>query len=303
VAGWVASVAALSAALAGLAAGPPARGPLKLVVGFTLSSFHDADTDDAQRALKIWANHVARSLGSDARIEPVLFGTLDEVARAVREKRIDIVGMNAGEYMQIRESVSLEPVMVPEVGGEVYQDVALIARRDLARAGISGLKGRRLQVMRSPSGTGPSVWLANEVMRLGHRSPQAFFSEVKQAQRASQAILAVFFGSAEACFVTKEAFQTASELNPQVGERLVDVASSSKLVGAVIAFRSGVDHADRAAAIELMGHTHETPAGKQVFTLFRMGRLVPFRPEYLEGIEALFRENASLTRSLGRRAP
>jgi len=295
-----AAAAALLMTLTSVTAGAPGGGPLSVVVGFTAKAFQDVDLEDGKRSLRIWAERVVRSRAPDAHVELLVFETVAEVVGAVREKRVDMVGMSAGEFMQVRGTVALEPAIVSELEGSVYLDVALVARQNVVPAGVAGLKGLRLQVVRDAWGTDHTIWLETQLMRLGHRTPQAFFSGIKQAQSASQAILAVFFGSADVCLVSREAFRLASELNPQVGERLGVVASSSNLVGAVVSFRPDVAHAERDALVDIMSHAHETPAGLQLFTLFRMGRLVPFRPEYLGGIDALLREHASLTRRLGR---
>ena len=301
---WTAALAATAAAalaaLAGIAGGVPGASSLPLSAGFTVKAFHDVDLEDAKRSLRIWAESVVKARVPDAQVELLVFNTLAEVVTAVKAKKVDMVGSSASEFMQIRAAVSLEPAMVAEVGGSVYMDAVLLARQDIVPAGISGLKGLRLQVVRDAWGTDHSIWLETQLLRLGHRTTQEFFSSTRQAQTSSQAILAVFFGNADVCLVSKVAFRLASELNPQVGTRLGIVASSSKLVGAVVSFRSDVDHAQRDNVIDIMMHAHETPAGRQLFTLFRMGRLVLYRPEYLDGIEALLREHASLTRRPGR---
>jgi hypothetical protein len=46
---------------------------------------------------------------------------------------------------------------------------------------------------------------------------------------------------------------------------------------------------------------HEDPEGQQMFVLFQLSRLTPFRPEYLKGTEALFAEHRKLKARLVKR--
>ena len=55
--------------------------------------------------------------------------------------------------------------------------------------------------------------------------------------KPSQAILPVFFKQAEAALVTRATFDTAVELNPQLGAALRTLSRSPQLIPAVAAVR------------------------------------------------------------------
>lgn len=137
-------------------------------------------------------------------------------------------------------------------------------------------------------------------MRRDGLEPAAeFFAPISLVSTPAQTILPVFFGQADACLVTRRAFLLASELNPQVAERLTVLFASPPLGGGVIAFRPGYPDADKQRLISLIVEFFSDDVrSRQLMTLFGRRMLVPFRPEYLESVKSLLREHHELAKRL-----
>lgn len=138
-------------------------------------------------------------------------------------------------------------------------------------------------------------------MRDAVRKPEDFFSSIKEFRRPSQAILPVFFEQADACLTTQQAFDVVSELNPQVSRDLVVLERSPDIASGVLVLRTGLEPRVKASLIEVLEKLPADPEGDQILRLFRMNRLIPWRPEYAAGVAALLREHESLAKGLEKR--
>jgi len=110
-----------------------------------------------------------------------------------------------------------------------------------------------------------------------------FFSTVLNKPKPSQAIHAVYFGSADVCVTTEQAFQTMVELNPQVGKKLKIISTSPGLLQGVSIYRSGYPKILREKIETICLRLKTYPRGKQVLTLFQIDDLaIPSRNDFDE---------------------
>ena len=119
---------------------------------------------------------------------------------------------------------------------------------------------------------------------------KCFFASYKEAMKPSQAVIPVFFRQADACITTRNFFEVLSELNPQLRKEIMVLKESRPIATGVIAVSKNLSIQKRDALHEFLENSHQDPQGKQLLTMFRMDRLVPFRPEYLASIEAFLKE-------------
>ena len=126
-----------------------------------------------------------------------------------------------------------------------------------------------------------------------------FFTQVKGANKASQVLLPVFFGQADACVVTASAFAVMAELNPQIHSRLQVLKRSPELV---LLLLCATDLAAPDARQSLMAEAlsaEKNPSLRQALTIVQMKRFIPFKPEYFTGTEGLLRRHRQLKAAHG----
>ena len=80
------------------------------------------------------------------------------------------------------------------------------------------------------------------------------------------------------------------ELNPQIGRELKVVATSADLTTGLLAFAANCSAEIRRLTINSSGGMHENPQGQHILELFGMQQVVPFQPEYLDGVASLVEE-------------
>jgi phosphonate transport system substrate-binding protein len=123
-----------------------------------------------------------------------------------------------------------------------------------------------------------TVWLYLELAGAGQPPPSRFFRRQITSAKPSKVILPVFFKQVAACLVTKEAFDTMAELNPQIRARLRIIAASPPYVPSFFAVKTGLSAAFLERVLREFDQLHTTPAGRQVLTIFQTDQVVA-KPE------------------------
>ncbi|MRR06455.1 MAG: hypothetical protein EG828_05850 [Deltaproteobacteria bacterium] len=265
---------------------------IPISVAFSKSTFIDVNKDQAQAVAALWTDLVASKWGgiSSTRI----CTTLAELEKGTSSKKIDLVVLLPAEYLQLREKVSLEPLFISVKNKDFYEQLVLVVRKDSGARSLADLKGTKLLQQGELSADGRSLWLDTLLMRQGVRNPKRFFANVRAPSKASASIFAVFFKRADCCVVAHRSLRVMAELNPQLSRELMVLEESPPWPISIVAVRKGLPAQDRQTIQEVLGTLDKSTQGKQLLTLFRMDRLVSFRPAYLTQMEKLFRENRRL---------
>lgn len=270
-------------------------------VGFSISAFLDVDKDRAQSITGLWTSLVARKWGGSASTR--VCSSLSELEKEIRSKKIDLVVLLSAEYLELKGKVPLEPLFVSAKEEDIYDRLILVVRRDSGTRSLSDLKGKTLIQQKGLYADGRNLWLDTLLMRKGVKDPERFFSKAREVLKPLTAILPVFFRKEDACVVTLRSLQVMAELNPQLSRELLVLEESPPRPSCVLAARKGLTARHRETLQEVLGTLDQSAQGKQLLTLFRMNRLVPFQPEYLVPLEGLFREHRDLKIRLAKRSP
>jgi ABC-type phosphate/phosphonate transport system substrate-binding protein len=261
-----------------------------LVVAFSPQSFFNVDPRDAIGAARVWIRQADRKLGNTPETTVLSFSSQSEVESALAGNEIDILVMIADEFINLRESFDLTPVLSTDYGKNFYDELLVLVRAESDISSVSQLRGKSLRIEGGQKGTIPIKWLQSLLHSKASSTPREFFGSISEFPKASQIITPVFFGQADACIASLTSFETMSELNPQLGRKLRILEKSPGFVTGIIAVRKGVQNRRRDALIDALRLMDGEPKGKQVLTIFRINRLVPFHAEHLASMEKLSRE-------------
>lgn len=275
------------------------RMPSHLTVGYTIDKFSDVDVNDAKAALKVWMETIIKKRGSPTTSELLTYQNLASLEKAVKEKKIDVVFFFPEEYLEIKNRASFEPIAISTPIGGVKKQFTILVRKDRNIQEIRTLRNRGILVEKGENNTLLSLWFETLFMKEGYLSPRDFFSSVKEVNKTSQAVLPVFFRQADVCVVSRGAFETMQELNPQLGQELTAIALSDGYVRGVVCMRPDFRQEYEGLVNEILS-IHVEPQGKQILTLIKVNRLIPFEPSYLETVEALLKEHRTLRLKLAR---
>jgi phosphonate transport system substrate-binding protein len=287
----------------GANAGGNPFGPRGLRVGYSTGLISDLSKADAQAALEVYAREFARVIGYNVPYKLTLFDDLAECVAAIRSGDVDFVALSSLEYLRIRGTVEIETAVIGERGGQPGEEQLLLVRKDSGIRAPEQLRGRRLAILGGGSGEIASLWLDSLLAERGLPPARRLFGGVKAAAKAQQGILPVFFGQADACVVPKSSFQTAAELNPQVGRELAVLATSPAYPVSLFCFRTTLSPERKKEFLRVVFQLKDTATGKQILTLFRLDDYSCGDDKVLDPLVALVNRNGGSGKPAPRRAP
>ncbi|NVN92718.1 MAG: PhnD/SsuA/transferrin family substrate-binding protein, partial [Desulfuromonadales bacterium] len=266
-----------------------------LTIGYSAQVFFNVDPRDVIGLTKVWASLADRNLKQSGDTSVVIFKTLAEAEKALEHNEVDILVMIPEEFISLRTRIPLTPVLSADYGKNFYDELFLVVRKDSGITRISQLRGKSLRVETGQKGSVPLQWLDQIILSRTSSGAKGLFSNISEIPKASQVLMPVFFKQCDACLVSQTSFDVMSELNPQIGRQLQVLEKSPGFVTGILAVRKDVRNPRRDAMVEILQDMHNDPKGKQLLTLFRINRLVPFRHEHLAAAEKVIRDHRNKT--------
>ncbi len=276
-------------------------GKFHVNIGFSTRAFVNVPREDIRVAVRILSQKVARNTVGSANSQ--IYDSISDIERDLNAKKLDAVALTPEDFLELSSHTPLDPVMVTatSMGHEV--ELLLLARKDSHIRTFRELKNRTISIPAKVVQYGNMyfTWAEILLMREGFQSIEGYFSSVSEARTPSRALMQVFFRKADACVVTGQVLELATELNPQIGRELTIIARVGKLAGGIIVFRSDLPEDRKQKLRQALQTLHEDQEGRQLFLLFQLNRLIPYRPEYLRETRLFFDEHRDLKRRVARR--
>jgi len=298
----LASAAAETAEAAPEAAGsfvrPSGDSPTEFFnAGMAQMAFRNTNANDAAAAYTVVLETIGRHNGRHFKASVKIFDNPGAFEAAIRAGSLHLSVVGAWDYLSMQIDDVAKPMFVAMENGQVGRRYLVLTRRDSGLNTLADLRGKSILKLEVASVDAALHWLDTllAASRLGNQ--EQFFGGVEVVGKPTAAVLPVFFGKKPACVVDDSSFRIMQELNPQVGAALQVVAISEKYADVVICVREkGWSSEDlKAETIQTLADLPRDPGGRQILTLFKIDRLVPFRDEYLNSIRQLRAAYAKLT--------
>lgn len=256
--------------------------------------------------LELWARKLSSQItvpleGTNDRVKnltPVLsWEKLEKLARSTKDCLFAIHGY---EYVESRNSAMLDALLVPSLNGKAAMTEFVILRRKDAGNNHGGRKftmqdfepgdGQPMMlVLVDRGGCGELVyrWLDCLIKPDTGVSSRENLADFRTAPSAHEAILAVYFGEANACVVSREAWNEAMRFNPRgLSAKLEEARTSPPLLRYVIACPSSMEKSRRAGLVKDGGGAHHVLGPDD-------WKMSPPKPEDFKTLEALQKDWAS----------
>ena len=271
-----------------------------LTLGYTGTAYQETTNQDIKVAVRLLIQKVA--LKYFGKSEATYYDSIPEMAAALNSGKVQVLCGPPEEFMDLRNRAPVDPILITSSSNGPQTELLLLVRKDSGIQTLSDLKNKSIVLpLRYGKANMFRVWIETLLMRAGHANLEAYFSVVKETRTATRGIMPVFFHQADACVVTRQLFNLAAELNPQLARELVPIARIPNL-------SQGIISVDRRLPVEIRDKIKQafmtlpdSPEGKQLLMLFQVKKIVPFRPEYLAATEALFAEHQRLKTRFARR--
>lgn len=263
-------------------------------VGISAQAFPTVNKNDAQAAIKVWAQTATREQGIQATYDVHLIDSFADLRRSLDEQWFDFAAVTAREFLQLDLQSDTVYLAATEDGFQVRY--VLVVHRKSGISAPEELKNLRVAI---PSGNYMQLagtWFDAYFQKHLHTSASSWPVKVTRPENISKALLEVFFRQVDAAVLTIGALRVAGELNPQVEKNLVIIGESVPLIPSLIFFRPSWRTPLRDVLDEAFLNLHTMPQGKQVLTLFLCSHMEKHPAAVLEPTLSFLRQYKSMTK-------
>jgi hypothetical protein len=258
--------------------------------------------NDIRAALRVWVSTIGRRRGYEFDPKVELVSGVEECQRHLTREPFGLVALDAFEYFQLADHFQLQPRFwgsLSEHGD--FGRFVLLVRSDSGVRTVEELRGKRLHFCTESRARLGLAWLDGVLSGNGTATAARFFGVIEIVDKASAALLPLFFGKTDAVVVNEAHFQTAKEMNPQLGVRLKPLISSGGLFEQVLCFNlRGLEYPD--VVDESVRTLHQEPEGSQLLMVMRYKRFAPLTTPVLERTRELWRRHKAISPGSGRSA-
>ena len=255
----------------------------------------ETEIKDANSAIDYWIRTIAGRL--NAELIGKIYENLELLHKDFKNGLIDWAILAPNDYVQFMNDIEAELGPVPLIEGKTKREYFLVVRSDSSISHIGDLKGKRMAwVTENDAGR---IYVNTLLMQNKLPEIEDYFDVCIDKRTFSQAILAVFFGQADACITNDKTFKTLGVLNPQIRERLKILAASPAYLHAVSIFKKNIDPKIKSDIENEVYNLNGTVEGKQILMLFRIDGMVPVHEPDLNPTIELMKEYFKLKAKAG----
>ncbi|HNV71336.1 MAG TPA: PhnD/SsuA/transferrin family substrate-binding protein, partial [Candidatus Ozemobacteraceae bacterium] len=262
--------------------------------GFNNTILSGVTQADAESALALWADFVAKEEGVEGESKVTGYKTVEDMLVDLRGEALDVAMLTAFEYLAIKDRVQLEVISVGVIQEQIGIPVVIAVHRTSPFQSLKDLQGKELLCKSMYVEHIGNYWLDGVLSANGLLPTSRFFSRRRTMDKVSKAVLPVFFNKADACLVRQCALDTMIELNPQLARDLRIIASSPPMLNGLCAIRPGMNATHREILIRRIPTMHQHVKGKQILTLLKLDDATSYKPEMLRAAELIYQESLKL---------
>jgi phosphonate transport system substrate-binding protein len=257
-------------------------------VAFLRTMFLNADYNDAKAAIKVYVQNLTDELLTGFTMKPVYFENTDELLRNYSKENLAVISLSSIDYLSYKSKLSLYPVLVNSGKIDPLENYLILIRKDDNINTIDALADKRIGMLPKENNPIPVMWLNVLLGPAKITKIEKPFNNIITDKTESQLILSLFFGQLNACVVSKTSFETMVEINPQIGKQLKILKSSPGYLRVVSSFTSKFKKSKFSdKLLEHLTSLDNYAAGRQLFTLTKTAKIIPYKEEYLDNVKVL----------------
>lgn len=237
-----------------------------LAIGFYVPAVRDVPRRDVELSLRFWAEEIGTSLG--VKYKPIRM--YDDMAELRRDMLAGDINFVVGSAMAVAQNFADAELADGFSGRKRQPDhLLLVVRRDAGIAAPAQLRGKRVVLLEHDELS--EVYLQTLLGRAFGAIDTHGMVELSHEKRSANLVHRLFFKRADATLITRNAYDTAVELNPQVGQQL-QVLEPHSFKGRAVAvglFSAQVSPAYAQAVTQAAMTLQNTVRGRQVLGIFQ----------------------------------
>ncbi len=240
-----------------------------LLVAISEETLAGANVNDARAAYRVWLRELASQYGvKTAEPVPDIFISSEEIIRDVRQNTIDCYGVTAIEFTKIADLTDPDYLVVQDYFSDGMEYLLLVHNQSRFKT-ISDLRGANIVSHLHRDMVLLQPWLSVTLADNNLPAPESFFASQKLNASLTQVVLPVFFRRFDGACLARQSWETAKELNPQLGRDLRPLLVSPKVIPIVFGFHRGTNPSSRKLLIDSIQRVSTLTAGAQIVALYQ----------------------------------
>jgi ABC-type phosphate/phosphonate transport system substrate-binding protein len=263
-------------------------GPNHVNVAFSQATFPDVAMQDVRAALAIWGEEITRNIKDIDSFTTNIYPTPEALIGAMRSGSVDLAVLPTLDFFRVEGSLNADLGLVSKSGPGGAQHYLLVVQAALPVQQIQALKNLRFCHVKNDAVA--LLFLNHTLLQQGLPEMDRFFASTEAKSKGSQALSSVYFGRADACLVTEEAYQTTIAMNPQIGRKVRILLTSPELMGSVAVYRKGYPAHMRQLVLDGVNLLKNYPRGAQILSMFQATELRQATETDLAETRRMYRE-------------
>ena len=240
-----------------------------LRVAVSVETLAGANISDARAAYRVWVAEAAHQFATNIwEVDPEIFLPSDRMVQGIRQGTISCFGVTAPELLKVAEFTDPDQLLLQDIMADGMEYVLLVHNSSRFKT-IADLRGAQIVSHLHREMVLLNAWLGTMLAANNLGQADRFFGGQTLRDNLNQVVLPVFFHRMDAACLARRDWETAVELNPQLGRDLRPLAVSPKLVPIAIGFRRGCNAEARKNMIDSILRVSTVPAGQQIVALYQ----------------------------------
>jgi ABC-type phosphate/phosphonate transport system substrate-binding protein len=257
-------------------------------IGFNVKIARDLNRGDVQAALSLWGEELSKKAGVPTEI--LYFDDMASMRREFDLGRVNFViaaGMDFARYFKREELAEGFRSAL-----QVDHTLLLLTRKDAGIADLNALAGKRVALLKDDELS--EVYLETVCLRHYQRPCHQVLAGIEPVSNSNQLILRLAFGKADLVVSKRSGFETARELNPQVGKMAQVLAQFPIKASYYGLYNRKINPAFRQFSLRSIPDMHKEARGRQVLEIFKSDRLEQTTADELRPFYELLAEYEAL---------
>ncbi|MBK6744136.1 MAG: PhnD/SsuA/transferrin family substrate-binding protein [Hydrogenophilales bacterium] len=236
-------------------------------IGFNVKIARDLNRGDVQAALSLWGEELSKKFGVPT--EMLYYDDMLSLRRDLDAGKVNFViaaGMDFARHFKPGE-------LTDGFRGAIQNDhtLLLLTRRDAGIGSLKGLAGKRVALLKDDELS--EVYLETLCLGQYRRPCKQVFGAIEAVANSNQLIMRLVFGKADAVLSKRIGYETARELNPQIGNVAVELTRFPLKSSYYGLYSRKVSPAFQERSLKRTPEMHKDIRGRQVLEVFKIDRL------------------------------
>jgi hypothetical protein len=228
-----------------------------------------ANINDARAAYRVWIDKAFhQNAQANVEFDPEIFVPSEQILREVRGGAIDCYGVNALEFARVADLTDPDHLILLSYLADGI-DYVLLVHKNSPFKKIEDLKGAQIATHLNHDMVLLPAWLDTMLASKNLPESSRFFASITPYEKLTQVVLPVFFRRIDGACLARRNWETAVELNPQLGRDLWPIAVSPRVIPCAIGIRRGCNPGAIRQFIDSLLRVSKQPEGQQILALYQ----------------------------------